>query len=151
MLRGQNKPVGERAANWSLMLFSIGGRTLAACTEDVGGVRPWTGSMPVPSQVPFVHALTRHGEDVLPVFDLAGMLQLQVRGESSMCLIVKREDGPMAIRIDAALPQLTTVEPTALHPPVQPDPNILWQSQIEGNIVPIYSFAHLGTPTVRTA
>jgi chemotaxis signal transduction protein len=151
MLRGQNKSVGERASDRSLMLFSIGGRTLAARTEDVGGVRPWTGAMPVPSRTPFVHALTRHGEDVLPVFDLAGMLQLQVRGTSPMCLIAKRQDGPMAICIDAEIPALTTVEPTALYPPAQPDPNILWQCQIEGKEVSIYSFTHLGAPTVHTS
>ena len=151
MLKGQSKQVGERAANWSLMVFSIGGRTLAARMEDVGGVLPWTGAMPVPSRTPYVNALMRNGEDVLPVFDLAGMLKLQVQGDQPMCLIAKRQDGPMAICIDAEIPKLTTVEPTALYPPAQADPNILWQCQINGIAVPIYAFSHLGTPTVATS
>lgn len=151
MLRGQNKPVGERAANWSLMVFSIGGRVLAAPTEDVGGILPWTGSMVVPSRTPYVHALVRNGENVLPVFDMAEMLQLQVQGDAPMCLIAKRQDGPMAICIDATMPKLTTVESTALYPPAQPDSNILWQCQIDGITVPIYAFSNLATPTGATS
>jgi chemotaxis signal transduction protein len=151
MLKGQSKQVGERAANWSLMVFSIGGSLLAARTEDVGGVLPWTGAMPVPSRTPYMGALMRHGEDVLPVFDLAEMLALQVQGTEPMCLIAKRQDGPMAICIDAAIPKLAVVEPNGLYPPAQPNPNILWHCQIEGKDVPIYSFAHLGTPTVHTS
>ena len=151
MLRGQSKPVGERTAHWSLMVFTIGGSVLAARTEDVGGVLPWTGAMPVPSRTPYVNALMRNGEDVLPVFDLAGMLKLQVQGDPPMCLVAKRRDGPMAICIDATLPKLTTVESTTLYPPTQPDPNILWQCQINGIAVPIYAFSHIGTPTVTTS
>jgi len=151
MLKGQSKQVSARAANWSLMVFSIGGRLLAARTEDVGGVLPWTGAMPVPSRTPYLNALARHGEDVLPVFDLAGMLARQVQGAEPMCLIAKRQDGPMAICIDAAIPKLMTVEPAALYPPAQPDPNILWQCQIDGTAVPIYAFSHLATPAAATA
>ena len=33
----------------TLVLFSVGGRPLAAKVEEVGGVWPWTGAMPVPS------------------------------------------------------------------------------------------------------
>lgn len=150
MLKGQSKQVGERAANWSLMVFSIGGRMLAARTEDVGGILPWAGSMAVPSRTPYVHALVRNGEAVLPVFDLAEMLQLHVQG-APMCLVAKRQDGPMAICIDEAMPKLVTVESTALYPPVQPDPNILWQCQLDGVAVPIYAFSHLATPTVTTS
>jgi chemotaxis signal transduction protein len=151
MLRGQSKQIGERATSWSLMVFSIGGRMLAARTEDVGGVRPWTGAMQVPSRTPYVNALMRNGEDVLPVFDLAGMLNLRVQGGTPMCLIAKRQDGPMAICIDANIPKLMTVESTALYPPAQPDPNILWQCQIDGITMPIYAFSNLATPPVATS
>ena len=151
MLRGQSKQVGERAANWSLMVFSVGGRMLAARTEDVGGLLPWTGAMAVPSRTPYVHALVRNGEDVLPVFDLAEMLQLRVQGDAPMCLIAKRQDGPMAICIDATMPKLATVESAALYPPAQPDPNILWQCQLDGVVVPIYAFSHLATPTIAVS
>ena len=151
MLRGQSKQIGERADSWSLMVFSIGGSRLAARTKDVGGVRPWTGAMQVPSRTPYVNALMRNGEDVLPVFDLAGMLNLRVQGDTPMCLIAKRQDGPMAICIDATIPTLTTVESTALYPPEQPDPNILWQCQIDGITMPIYAFSNLATPPVATS
>ena len=151
MLRGQSKQIGERADSWSLMVFSIGGSRLAARTKDVGGVRPWTGAMQVPSRTPYVNALMRNGEDVLPVFDLAGMLNLRVQGDTPMCLIAKRQDGPMVICIDATIPTLTAVESTALYPPAQPDPNILWQCQIDGITVPIYAFSNLATPPVATS
>src|SRR3989338_1841903 len=65
------------------------------------------------------------------------MLNLRVQGDTPMCLIVKRQDGPMAICIDATIPTLTTVESTMLYPPAQPDPNILWQCQIDGGTMPI--------------
>ena len=151
MLRGQSKQIGERADSWSLMVFSIGGSMLAARTKDVAGVRPWTGAMQVPSRTPYVNALVRNGEDVLPVFDLAGMLNLRVQGDTPMCLIAKRLDGPMAICIDAIIPTLTMVESTALYPPAQPDPNILWQCQIDGITMPIYAFSNLATPPVATS
>lgn len=151
MLKGQSKQVGERAVSWSLMVFSIGGRQLAARTEEVGGVLPWTGAMPVPSRTPYVNALVRHGADVLPVFDLGEMLKLQVQGDAPMCLIAKRRDGPMAIRIDASIPKLMVVEPSSLYPPAQPDPNILWHCQIEGIAVPIYALSNLGTGPVAAS
>ena len=151
MLKGQSKQVGERAVNWSLMVFSIGGRPLAARTDEVGGVLPWAGAMPVPSCTPYVSALMRHGDDVLPVFDLGDMLKLQVQGDAPMCLIAKRRDGPMAIRIDASIPKLAAVEPSMLYPPAQPDPNILWHCQIDGVAVPIYAISQLGAPTVAAS
>lgn len=149
MLRGQRKPVGECAAAWPLLLFSIGGKMLAARTTDVGGVRPWSGAVPVPSRTAFVNALTRHGEEVLPVFDLAGLLQVQVQGASPMCLIANRQDGPMAICIDAAIPKLMTIEADALYPPSQADPNVLWECRLEGQAVPIYAIAELGITPVH--
>ena len=57
----------------------------------------------------------------------------------------------MAICIDATIPKLMTVEPAALYPPAQPDPNILWQCQIDGTTIPIYAFSHLATSAAATA
>ena len=151
MLRGQSKTIGARADSWSLMVFSIGGSRLAARTKDVDGVRPWTGAMPVPSRTPHVKALMRNGEDVFPVFDMAGMLSLRVQGDTPMCLIVKHKDGPMAISIDADMPKLVTVESTALYPPAQPDSNILWQCQIDGVATPIYAFFNFAAPPVAAS
>jgi len=149
MLRGQSKPVSARTAAWPLLLFSIGGRTLAVRIAEVGAIRPWPGAMSVPSRTVFVNAVVRYGEDVLPVFDLAGLLKAPVQGASPMCLIAKRQDGPMAICIDAAIPKLMTVQADELYPPSQADPNVLWECRIEGQAVPIYAMAELGLAPVQ--
>ena len=54
-----------------MVVFSVGGQRLAARTEEIGGVMPWTGSTAVPSDTPFVRALVRQEKGCLPVFDLA--------------------------------------------------------------------------------
>ena len=151
MLRGQRKPTIERAVTWSLIVFSIGGRRLAARTEEVGGIRPWADAMPVPSRTPSVNALVRYGEEVLPVFDLANFLKLRVQGNAPLCLIAKRRDGRIALRIDAEMPWLITVAVDALRPPAEPDSNILSLCQIYGKEVPIYSLANLGLPMIPTS
>lgn len=149
MLRGQSKPVSARAAAWPLLLFSIGGRTLAVRIAEVGAIRPWPGAMSVPSRTAFVNAVVRYGENLLPVFDLAGLLKAPVQGASPMCLIVKRQDGPMAICIDAAMPKLMTVQAGELYPPSQADPNVLWECRIDEESVPIYAMAGLGMTLVQ--
>jgi chemotaxis signal transduction protein len=151
MLRGQNKETAKRASNWSLMVFSIGGHRLAARTEEVGGVRPWTDPMPVPSHTPFMNALLRHDEEVLPVYDLAARLKQQVRGTPPLCLIAKREDGLMAVCIDGSIPTLRTIDPQTLQPSVEPDLDILGYCEIEGEQVPLYALAKLGMPTTTHA
>lgn len=151
MLRGQRKQAAARAVTWSLMVFSVGGRRLAARIEEVGGVRPWTDAVPVPSRTPFVNAMVRDGEEALPVFDLADLLKRQVQGDAPLCLIAKRRDGRIALRIDAEMPQLVTVEADTLRPPAEPDANVLGLCQIEGEDVPIYSFANLGLPAIHTS
>ncbi len=124
----------------TLVVFSIGGQRLAARTEEVGGVWPWTNAMPVPSGTAFMNALVRRGEDVLPVFDLAAKLNVQVRGTTSLCLIAKRKDGPMAIRIDEEIPTLHAVEQTAIHRTTSAHDEAVEACLIETNEVPIYSF-----------
>ena len=151
MLRGQRKQTVARAVTWSLIVFSIGGKPLAARTEEVGGIRPWADAMPVPSRTPSVNALVRYGEEVLPVFDLAGFLKLQVRGNAPLCLIAKRRDGRIVLRIDADMPQLITVAADTLRPPAEPDSNVLGLCQIDGKEVPIYSLANLGLPTIHAS
>jgi chemotaxis signal transduction protein len=151
MLRGQRKQAVERTVTWSLIVFFVGGKSLAARTEEVGGIRPWADAMPVPSRTPSVNALVRYGEEVLPVFDLAGFLKLRVQGTAPLCLIAKRRDGRIACRIDAEMPRLMTVEADTLDQPAEPDSNILGLCQIEGKEVPIYSLANLGLPTIQTS
>lgn len=139
---GPNSNVAR--ATWSLVMFSVGGRRLAAKVEEVGGVWPWTEAIPVPSGTAFVNAVVRRGEDVLPVFDLAGKLGLQVVGPASLCLIAKQVDGPMAVRIDADLPTLQTIEETAIRKPAGADPDLVGVCVIGTGEVPIYSLATLG-------
>ncbi|MBI4401866.1 MAG: chemotaxis protein CheW [Nitrospirae bacterium] len=124
----------------------MGGRRLAAKVEEVGGVWPWTEAIPVPSGTAFVSAVVRRGEDVLPVFDLAGKLDLQVVGPAPLCLIAKRVDGPMAVRIDADIPTLHTIEETAIRTPASADPDLVGVCVIGTGEVPIYSLATLGRP-----
>lgn len=151
MLRGQRKQTVERAVAWSVIVFFVGGRPLAARTEEVGGIRPWADAMPVPSRTPSVNALIRYGEEVLPVFDLAGFLKLRVQGSAPLCLIAKRRDGRIALRIDAEMPRLLTVEADALNQPAEPDSNVLGLFLVEGKEVPIYSLVNLGLPTIQTS
>jgi chemotaxis signal transduction protein len=127
-----------------LVLFSVGGRRLAAKVEEVGGVWPWTGSIPVPSGTAFVKAVTRRGDEVLPVFDLAGRLGVAVEGASPLCLIAKRRDGPLAICIDADIPTLHAIEPDSVQPVHPGDPDAIGTCRLGADYVPVYSLAALG-------
>ena len=98
------------------MVFSIGGMKLAARTEDVGGVSPWTGTIPVPSRTPFVQAMLKQDNHVMPVYDLAARLNCSLQGDPLLYLVARHLDGPMAICIDADVPSLETVEVTAIRP-----------------------------------
>lgn len=89
-----------------LLLFSVGGRQVAARMEDVAGVRPWPKMMPVPSDTPFVSALIRLENECLPVYDLAARLNRTVDPASGLCLIVKHVEGPLAVCIDSSIPSL---------------------------------------------
>jgi chemotaxis signal transduction protein len=55
-----------------LLVFSVGGRRIATRANDVGGIWLWTEVVSVPSGTAHINAVLRHGEDILPVFDLAG-------------------------------------------------------------------------------
>jgi chemotaxis signal transduction protein len=97
-----------------LLEFSVGGRRLAVKTLEVGGVSPWGESIPVSSQTPFVTAVVRCNQTVLPVFDLAAALQCAVQGNSPLCLKVKHSLGDMAICIDEEIPVLQTLDQTLI-------------------------------------
>src|SRR5687767_8804831 len=94
--------------SWNVVLFSIGGMKLAARTEDVGGVSPWVESIPVPSRTPFVQAMLKRANHVMPVYDLAARLNCTLIGSPLLCLEARHLDGPMAICIDAEMPSLET-------------------------------------------
>jgi hypothetical protein len=53
--------------SWNVVVFSVGGKKLAARTEDVGGVSPWMDPVPVPSRTPFVGAMLKREKDVMPL------------------------------------------------------------------------------------
>jgi chemotaxis signal transduction protein len=102
--------------SWNLLVFSVGGRRLAVKTDEVASVSQWKESTPVPSQTPFVSSVIRDDETVLPVFDLAGLLHVSVRGDDLLCLTAKHPRGPMAICIDGEMPVLHTLDPASVQP-----------------------------------
>ncbi|MGQ0694923.1 MAG: chemotaxis protein CheW [Nitrospiraceae bacterium] len=100
--------------SWNLLIFSVGGRRLAAKTDEVAGISEWKESVPVPSRTPFISSVVRHDQTVLPVFDLAELLHVSVRGNYPLCLTAKHPRGTMAICIDEEMPMLQTLDPSAI-------------------------------------
>ena len=127
-----------------LLLFAVGGTQVAARAEEVESVMPWSESMPVPSRTPFVHALVRRDQAVLPVFDLAARLDVTIGGSASLCVIAKHVDGLLAIRIDPEVPVLHMVEPSAIRPDQPADPDLLGTYMYESHAIPVLSLARLG-------
>jgi chemotaxis signal transduction protein len=97
-----------------LLVFSLGGRRLAVKTEEVAGIAKWNGSIPVPSRTPFVSAVMRRERHVFPVFDLAAMLQVAVKGDELLCLTIKHPRGALAICIDEEMPVLHALDTAAI-------------------------------------
>ena len=100
---GQNKQAVDRSRP-GLLLFSVGGRRLAAMMEEVVGVMAWNGSIPVAGETPFVSGLVRQDQVVLPVFDLAARIQVAIAGGHPLCLVAKHPLGNLAICIDETVP-----------------------------------------------
>ena len=126
------------------MLFSVGGIKLAARTEDVGGVSPWTKSIPVPSRTPFVQAMLKRDNNVMPVYDLATRLSRTPQGDPLLCLVARHIDGPMAICIDADVPSLETVDVVAIRPSGREDIETLGTVTLAGEDVAIVALQRLG-------
>ena len=127
-----------------MVVFSIGGMKLAARTEDVGGVSPWTDSTPVPSRTPFVQAMLKRDHQVMPVYELANRLNRTLQGDPLLCLVARHVDGPMAICIDAAVPSLETVDAAAIRSTVSGDLETLGSVSIGGDDVAIVALQRLG-------
>ncbi len=102
--------------SWQLLVFSVGGRRLAVKTLEVGDISQWGEPIPVFGRTPFVTAIVRLNQTVLPVFDLAAMLERVVQGSSPLCLRVKHASGDMVICIDEAIPVLRTLEHSMIRP-----------------------------------
>lgn len=81
---------------------------------EVSGISQWNDSIPVAGRTPFVTAVIRQGQTVLPVFDLAASLHLTVQGSRPLCLRVKHPLGEMAMCIDEEIPVLHVFDPAAI-------------------------------------
>jgi chemotaxis signal transduction protein len=141
--RGQQHAQATKRS-WNVVVFSVGGMKLAARTEDVGGVSPWTESIPVPSRTPFVQAMLKRDNHVMPVYDLAARLSRTLQGYPLLCLVARHLDGPMAICIDAGMPSLETVDATAIRSNGKEDIETLGKVTIGGEDVAIVALQRLG-------
>jgi len=126
------------------VVFSVGGMKLAARTEDVGGVSPWIETIAVPSRTPFVQAMLKRDNHVMPVYDLAARLNRKLIGNPLLCLVARHLDGPMAICIDADVPSLETVDAAAIRPNGRGDIESLGSVTIGDNDVAIVALQRLG-------
>lgn len=127
-----------------LLIFSVGGRRLAVKTDEVVDISEWRGSIPVPSTTRFVSAVVRKEKDVFPVFDLAGLLHVRVRGEELLCLTVKHHHGAMAICIDEDMPVLHTLDTAAVQAYQGGDFEAIGSFSSGLDQIPIISLAKLG-------
>ncbi|MFO0706017.1 MAG: hypothetical protein U0412_04100 [Nitrospira sp.] len=101
--------------------------------------------MPVPSRTPFVSAIVRRDRTVFPVFDLAGMLNVRVRGAQPLCLMAKHPAGAMAIRIDEDMPVLHQIDSATIRGSHTREFETLGSFTDEFEDIPIISLARLGT------
>jgi hypothetical protein len=127
-----------------LVLFSIGGKRLAARTEEVAGVRVWSREIRIPSRTPYVNRLLRYGREVLPIYDLAARLNVSIVGTPALCLIAKHIRGPMAICIDADLPFLRHEGEWQVSSS-SAETEVLGMYRLGFEDIPVYSLATLGT------
>ncbi|HTL60839.1 MAG TPA: chemotaxis protein CheW [Nitrospira sp.] len=134
--------IGKRS--WNVVVFSVGGKKLAARTEDVGGVAPWIDPVPVPSRTPFVAAMLKREKDVMPVYDLATRLSREPEGDPLLCLVARHVDGPMAICIDGIIPSLHNVDIADIVPSKRLDLETLGSFTDEGQEIDIVAFQRLG-------
>lgn len=158
MLRSQLRRQSETTASGApharvqtIVVFSVAGKRLAARTEEIGGVLPWPGRTPVPSDTPFVSSLVRHEESCLPVFDLAEKFKCSVREEDSLCLIVKHVDGPLAVCIDAQVPSMHAVPRSEIQYQSSLDPDIAGSCAAGDEQLPLINLATLGVASLRPA
>lgn len=141
--RQQDQAVAAKKS-WNVVVFSVGGRKLAARTEDVGGVAAWVEPVPVPSRTPFVGAMLKREKDVMPVYDLATRLQREPEGDALLCLVARHIDGPMAICIDSVIPTLHSIEINQIVPSKSMDLETLGCFSEDGSDIEIVALQKLG-------
>lgn len=133
-----------------LVVFSVGGKRLAAKTDEIGGVIPWPGATVVPSDTPFIAALVRQEKRCLPVFDLAAKFNRTVKDKEPLCLLVKHMDGPLAICIDSQVPSLLMTTRASMNGRDGSDPNIAGTCEADDEELPIINLTTLGVPSNPT-
>ena len=117
MLRGgSGKQRKQMARAWNLVVFSVGGRRFAARADELAGISKWTGSISTASGKRFGASVICVDQAEYAVFDLAGVLNATVRGDSLLCLMVKHPSGALAICIDEEMPVLHTLNPADVQP-----------------------------------
>lgn len=127
-----------------VLIFSVGGRRLAVKTNEVAGISEWKGSIPVPSRTQFISAVVRKDQKVFPVFDLADLLHVTVKGEDLLCLTAKHPQGEMAICIDEDMPVLHTLDSAAIQGYQGGEFEAVGSFASGLDQIPIISFAKLG-------
>jgi hypothetical protein len=137
-------PSPERTDAPSLMVFRLGGRRLAARTDELAGIQLWGKDVRIPSRTPYMNRLLRQGDEVLPVYDLGARLQLRPVGSPALCLIAKHHKGKLAVCIDADLPILQPLDAMPLETSVTGDADLLGTIQMGTEAVPVFSLAMLG-------
>jgi len=146
MLRGTIGRQSQTASQMChLLVFSVGGRRLAARTQEIGGISAWTGSIAVPSRTPFIFSVIRRDLTVFPVFDLAGMLNVRVKGTQQLCLMVKQPGGGLAICIDEEMPVLHSLHAAQIQAYRTPEIETIGCFTDEFEDVPIIAIARLGS------
>jgi len=127
-----------------LTVFSVGGRRFAAGMDEVSGIVQWPSVVPVPSQTPFVNAVAWQGKEVLPIFDLAGQFHLTIESDPPLCLLVKHEDGLMAVPIDSDMPILQSVDHASIQPTDGPGPVVVGTCTINDQPIDLLCLTKLG-------
>jgi len=147
MLRAarEEQQVQATKRSWNIVVFSIGGMKLAARIEDVREVLPWAATIPIPSRTPFVQAMLKRDNCVMPVYELAARLSRRVQGDPLLCLVARHVDGPMAICIDADVPAIVRADAASIRQSFERDIESLGSVTIGGNDVTIVALQRLGS------
>jgi chemotaxis signal transduction protein len=88
--------------------------------------------------------VARQDKQLIPVFDLAERLGVEVQGASPLCLIAKQAEGPVAICVDEDVPSLSTIELSVIQPSRSSDRDVVGLFQQGDQEVPIYALDRLG-------
>ncbi len=153
MLRASRQREHQAASSksWNIVVFSIGGVKLAARAEDVGGVASWSDAIPVPSRTPFISAMVKRDDDIMPVYDLGARIDQCPEGEPLLCLVARHWGGPMAICIDSTIPSIRNVETSQIGESQQTDLETLGSFHEEGHNIEIIALKSLGRKTLGSA